>query len=111
MNRITLEEVQEAYKITGAKPKARIPMIRYNKDEIYCCGAGVLAFKYIGDGMRYLGATMEYLTKKYTEQYILGFTNGFDDTDIYYLKDKFENPEFKAGYDDGLAIGKAIFHD
>lgn len=109
MERIKPEDVVAAYKETGVRPKARVSMIKYENNMAYCCGAGVIAYKEIGLQMAKLGAAMKCLTKKYTKNYIHGFTYGFDDQDMWYLKTLMENEEFSAGYEDGKAAAKLVF--
>ena len=64
MNRITLEEVKAAYEKTGVKPR-RSRMFFEDNHQIYCCGAGVIAYKDIGNACKLMGRSMSNLLEKY----------------------------------------------
>lgn len=100
MRRITVEEVLEAYRVTGLVPRRGT----------YCmtifgarCGCAVGA----------LGAANSIAVENlscwagelYGTEYLAGFLNGFD-KEIYVVE---ESDEILAGYADGQAVAAAVF--
>jgi hypothetical protein len=105
MNRITSEQVLEAYKATGMQPKRNMWL-----SDTSCCGltACVLARHperasdvhslVLSDGFSLLKYMQEQLnlTYEYTRGFVVGFDNGpFD----------YHHSEYTAGYIDGIKAG------
>jgi hypothetical protein len=92
--RITVEEVLEAYRVTGLKPVRGSTTIVDGR----CCPIGaLLESKFIQDS---LGSD-----ERFGREYGMGFVSGFDDCP----SGRFKSPRFDDGYADGRAAAEAVF--
>src|SRR4051812_26443717 len=103
MNRITVEQIVNAYKETGLRPQ-RFTMSPIGKGA--CCGLGIIAFKEIGIEMEILGGPRKALNNLgLSNDYINGFIRGFDK----YAQYSNPNDEHRAGWSDGYNAAKTVF--
>jgi len=107
VNRITAEQVVEAYKVTGYRPARKTMWSKTNKGDCACALVACSAAKVYPlkneetDWEHYLCQTLEI-----ERTYMLGFISGFDGyTQAVALMDEVA----KEGYADGLAAAAAVF--
>lgn len=123
MNRITPEQVVEAYKKTGLHPVDGVWVHRrlLEKDEVMLCGCALSAVccskgesvaaefeiisYYSGQGYGGVAHHLGY-ELKLDPGYIQGFMNGFDDEE-----EMEDTPEYNQGYKDGLAARAEVFDE
>lgn len=109
---ITLEAVQEAYKVSGLIPKKGFCLQRTNGVLCGCAIGALYVAEYgipsIDDEDNALDVSQIYYVfeSKYGYRYITGFLAGFDRqyTGV-------QNNEQQQGYDDGFKISGVIFDD
>jgi len=105
MNRITVEQVINAYKETGVKPQ-QFTMSPVGRGR--CCGLGVIVFKEVGNEIVNVGKAIEVLNKLgLSDDYINGFMRGFDGY-RNFLK---PNDEQYNGWADGYRSRQAAFEE
>jgi hypothetical protein len=95
MNRITPEQVVEAYKETGLKPRQRVFLV-----DKCACGLGVLAAHDANINNSY--DAYDWAVTQYGEDYVESFWRGFDDRST--------TPQYEQhiGYEDGRACWQAV---
>lgn len=94
--RITVEEVQEAYRVTGIQPSRGTVLGNA------CCAAGAVARHRGGVNCRHMQQIYSWLDAQYGRDYMDGFINGFDGYDDC-------NADSRIAYQDGVAARKAVF--
>lgn len=97
--RITVEEVLEAYRVTGLKP---IQGNFYHSDGC-CCAIGAVAIS--SGAKRGCGAVCRWAETHLHPLYINGFLAGFDED----CARDFSSKQFTQGYADGTAVREAVF--
>lgn len=103
MERITPEQVVEAYKTTGLKPVRHITL----KDGC-ACGLGAVYAQKLNVRTECVGEVFTEI-KKYglSPSYVSGFIAGFDGVDFDEMRDVLIEDE-SIGYEDGQAAWKAV---
>jgi hypothetical protein len=98
-NRVTAEQVLEAYRVTGIQPCRRNP---------YNCALGALAQQ---NKEHYLH---DYVVPLYGESYKWGFFDGFDGREagsLYAQSVEQDLTRYDEGFEDGTKAANAVFGD
>lgn len=101
MRRITVEEVLEAYRVTGMKPMRRYTIIRNQ-----CAGCAIGALAVASGVPSELDCIYDWRDKMFGASYVKGFMNSFDDT-----PPSMSNEQYNQGYADGQAVAAAVFQE
>jgi hypothetical protein len=124
-NRITPEEVVEAFNETGLIPKQGRYFNLNEKGSLCACGLGALYDYKWGlndDGIRVTKDNIpelyqnigEFLEKEYSTTYRIGFAHGFDDIPTavdFYKSDSLLEEMYSSGHEDGRAAYEAVRKD
>jgi hypothetical protein len=100
--RITVEEVLEAYRVTGILPC--IGTYCTNKGEM-ACAIGALAIA--AGSVRRGPVAYHWATEEFGSDYVHGFVAGFDDEG--FDDGRRENTRAAEGFEDGDSVRKAVF--
>lgn len=103
MRRITVEEVLEAYRVTGMKPSKGTYCIGLDSNPCGCAMGALAIAAGICPGMALVG---NWSIEQFGQPYSDAFEDGFDGK-----VRRFTNKRAKQGYADGQAAAAAVFQE